>query len=87
VFAVQMWDGMRALDEALKVTKGDTKNKDALIAALENVSFKSPRGDFAFDKATHNVVHDIYIREVKQSGANVVNSIVDKFGKVTDPGK
>lgn len=87
VFAVQMWDGMRALDEALKVTKGNTKDKDALIAALEGVSFKSPRGDFAFDKATHNVVQDIYIREVKVSGGNVVNSIVDKVGKVTDPGK
>jgi branched-chain amino acid transport system substrate-binding protein len=87
VFAVQMWDGMKALDEGLKKTGGNTKDKDALIAALEGVSFKSPRGDFSFDKTTHNVVHDIYIREVKQSGNDVVNSIVDKFGKVTDPGK
>jgi len=87
VFAVQMWDGMKALDEALKKTSGNTKDKDALIAALEGVSFRSPRGDFSFDKATHNVVHDIYIREVKTSGSDVVNSIVDKFGKVTDPGK
>jgi branched-chain amino acid transport system substrate-binding protein len=87
VFAVQMWDGMKALDEALKKTNGNTKDKDALIAALEGVSFKSPRGDFSFDKATHNVVHDIYIREVKTSGTDVVNTIVDKFGKVTDPGK
>ena len=87
VFAVQMWDGMKALDEALKKTNGNTKDKDALIAALEGVSFKSPRGDFSFDKSTHNVVHDIYIREVKTSGSDVVNAIVDKFGKVTDPGK
>ncbi|HEV8537012.1 MAG TPA: ABC transporter substrate-binding protein, partial [Candidatus Limnocylindria bacterium] len=87
VFAVQMWDGMRALDEALKKTGGNTKDKDALIAALEGVSFKSPRGDFSFDKTTHNVVHDIYIREVKTTGGQTVNTIVDKFGKVTDPGK
>lgn len=87
VFAVQAWDGMKMLDEALKKTKGETKDKDALIAALEGVSFKSPRGDFSIDKATHNVVHDIYIREVKVSGGNVINSIVDKIGKVTDPGK
>ena len=87
VFAVQMWDGMRALDEALKKTGGNTKDKDALIAALEGVSFKSPRGDFAFDKNTHNVIHDIYIREVKTTGGQTVNTIVDKFGKVTDPGK
>jgi branched-chain amino acid transport system substrate-binding protein len=87
VFAVQAWDGMKMLDEALKKTGGNTKDKDALIAALEGVSFKSPRGDFAIDKNTHNVVHDIYIREVKVSGGKVVNSIVDKIGKVTDPGK
>ncbi len=87
VFAVQMWDGMKALDEALKKTGGNTKDKDALIAALEGVTFKSPRGDFAFDKGTHNVIHDIYIREVKTTGGQTVNTIVDKFGKVTDPGK
>lgn len=87
VFAVQMWDGMKALDEALKKTSGNTKDKDALIAALEGVSFKSPRGDFSFDKSTHNVIHDIYIREVKTTGGQTVNTVLDKFGKVTDPGK
>src|SRR5438552_1962285 len=87
VFAVQAWDGMKMLDEALKKTSGNTKDKDALIAALEGVSFKSPRGDFAIDKNTHNPIQDMYIREVKVSGGKVVNSIVDKVGKVTDPGK
>ena len=87
VFAVQAWDGMKMLDEALKKTNGNTKDKDALIAALEGVSFKSPRGDFSIDKNTHNVIHDIYIREVKVSGGQVINSIIDKIGKVTDPGK
>ncbi|HZP97127.1 MAG TPA: ABC transporter substrate-binding protein [Candidatus Limnocylindria bacterium] len=87
VFAVQAWDGMQALDLALQATKGDTSNKDAFIAALEGVKFKSPRGDFSFDKDTHNVIHDIYIREVKSQGGNVVNTIVDKVPAVTDPGK
>lgn len=87
VFAVQMWDGMKVLDEALKKTGGNTADKEALITALEGVSFKSPRGDFAFDPATHNVVHDIYIREVRTTGGQTVNAILDKFGRVTDPGK
>jgi len=87
VFAVQAWDGMKMLDEALKKTGGNTKDKDALIAALEGVSFKSPRGDFSIDKSTHNPIHDMYIREVKVVGGKAVNSIVDKVGKVTDPGK
>ena len=87
VFALQAWDGITAVDLALQAVKGDTSNKDALIAALENVKFKSPRGDFEFDKDTHNVIHDIYIREVKVQGGNVVNTIVDKVARVIDPGK
>ncbi len=87
VFALQAWDGITAVDKALQATKGDTSNKDALIAALENVKFKSPRGDFEFDKDTHNVIHDIYIREVKVQGGTVVNTIVDKVARVIDPGK
>jgi branched-chain amino acid transport system substrate-binding protein len=87
VFAVQAWDGMQALDLALQATKGDTTNKDAFIAALENVKFKSPRGDFEFDKETHNPIQDIYIREVKVQSGQAVNTIVDKVARVTDPGK
>ncbi|HUQ42388.1 MAG TPA: ABC transporter substrate-binding protein [Candidatus Limnocylindrales bacterium] len=87
VFAVQAWDGMQAVDLALQATKGDTANKDAFVAALEGVKFKSPRGDFSFDKETHNVIQDIYIREVKTQGGSTVNTIVDKIAGVTDPGK
>src|SRR5713101_3317627 len=87
VFAVQAWDGMTAVDLALQATKGDTANKDAFIAALEGVKFKSPRGDFEFDKVTHNPIQDMYIREVKIQGGAAVNTIVDKIARVTDPGK
>jgi branched-chain amino acid transport system substrate-binding protein len=87
VFAVQAWDGMQAVDLALQAVKGDTANKDAVIAALENVKFKSPRGDFEFDKETHNPIQDIYIREVKVQSGQAVNTIVDKVARVIDPGK
>jgi branched-chain amino acid transport system substrate-binding protein len=87
VFAVQAWDGMQALDLALQATKGNTTDKDAFIAALESVKFKSPRGDFEFDKETHNPIQDIYIREVKVQSGQAVNTIVDKVARVTDPGK
>jgi branched-chain amino acid transport system substrate-binding protein len=87
VFAVQQYDGMRALDEALKKLGGDTSDKDKLVKALEDVTFKSPRGDFSFDKSTHNPIQDIYIREVKTQNGQTVNTITDKIAKVTDPGK
>ena len=87
VFAVQAWDGMTAVDQALQAVKGDTSNKDAFIAALENVKFNSPRGAFEFDKDTHNPIQDMYMREVKTTNGVTVNTISDKIGRVTDPGK
>src|SRR2546429_3193637 len=87
VFAVQQYDGMHALDEALRKLGGDTSDKDKLVKALEDVTFKSPRGDFTFDKSTHNPIQDIYIREVKTQNGQTVNTISDKIAKVTDPGK
>lgn len=87
VFAVQQYDGMHALDEALKKLGGDTSDKDKFSKALEDATFKSPRGDFAFDKGTHNPIQDIYIREVKTQNGQTINTISDKIAKVTDPGK
>ncbi len=87
VFAVQQWDGMHAVDEALRKVGGDTSDKAKLISALEGTKFKSPRGDFEFDKDTHNVIQDIYIREVKIQSGQAVNVITDKIARVTDPGK
>ena len=84
-YAVEMWDTMRVLEAALTATKGDTKNTDALIAALEAVSFKSPGGDFAFDRSTHNPIQDMYIREVRASGGALVHAVVDTIGSVKDP--
>jgi len=87
VFAVQAWDGMQALDLALQATKGDTSDKQKLISALEAVKFNSPRGAFEFDPATHNPIQDMYMREVKTANGQTVNTISDKIGRVTDPGK
>jgi branched-chain amino acid transport system substrate-binding protein len=84
-YAVQMWDAMTALDEALTRTRGNAKDADALIAALETVSFKSPRGAFAFDRATHNPVQDIYIREVKLSHGKSSNTVIARLARIADP--
>ena len=86
-YAAEMWDAMRALDAALTATKGDTKDTEALIAALEGVSVKTPAGAFAFDKATHNPVEDVYIREVKAVNGALGNAVVDKIANVKDPGQ
>jgi branched-chain amino acid transport system substrate-binding protein len=84
-YAALMWTTMRALEEALTATMGDTKNTSAFIAALQKASFKGPGGDVAFDPATHSAAQDIYIREVRASGGTLVNAVVDKIASVKDP--
>ena len=88
VFAVQGFDTARVIVEALNAVKGNTDNKDGFMQAIANVSFKSPRGDFKFDPATHNVVQTIYIRKtVKDSKLGWTNQVIDQYPGVADPGK
>ncbi|HEV2249663.1 MAG TPA: ABC transporter substrate-binding protein, partial [Candidatus Limnocylindria bacterium] len=61
------------------------KNTAAFIAALEAASFTGPGGDFAFDRATHAAVQDVYIREVRASGSSLVNAVVERIAGVRDP--
>jgi branched-chain amino acid transport system substrate-binding protein len=85
-YAVAMWDAMAALDQVLKQTGGVVSNTEALVAALEGVSFNSPRGAFKFDKATHTPVQDIYIRQVSTSSdGRAANKIVAKIPNVAGP--
>jgi branched-chain amino acid transport system substrate-binding protein len=86
VFALQGYDAARVIVEALNKTGGDTGNKDRLIEALAGVKFASPRGPFEFDPNTHNVVQNIYVRQVRQVGKDTVNVVFDNLGRVKDPG-
>jgi branched-chain amino acid transport system substrate-binding protein len=88
VFAVQGFDTARVIVEALNAVKGNTANKDALMSAIANVSFRSPRGEFRFDTSTNNVVQTIYVRKtVKDSKLGWTNQVIDQYPGVADPGK
>ncbi|MDE3092082.1 MAG: ABC transporter substrate-binding protein, partial [Chloroflexota bacterium] len=86
VFAMQGYDAARIIVEALNAVKGDTSNKDNFLAALRAVTFDSPRGKFAFDPKTQNVINQIYFRQVKQSSGKYVNAIIGKTDQpILDP--
>lgn len=85
-YAVEMWDAMRALDTALKATKGDA-TASALAPALSAAAVKTPSGDFALDASTHAATLDVYIREVRAAGTAFVNAIVDRVPSVIDAGR
>jgi branched-chain amino acid transport system substrate-binding protein len=85
-YAFQAYDAMKLLDSALKQTKGDTSNKDALRAALAKADFKSVRGDFKFN-TNHYPVQDFYVVKVaKRPDGKYETEIMQKvFGGFADP--
>jgi branched-chain amino acid transport system substrate-binding protein len=53
-----------AVVEALKRTKGDT-NTNKLIAAMEGMSFQTPKGKMVFRKEDHQALQDMYHFKIK----------------------
>ena len=86
LYAMQGYDSGQVLIKALTQVKGNTQDKAALQKALENVSIESPRGPFRFSKS-HNVVQNIYIREVVKGAQGMENKITGMaVENLEDPG-
>jgi branched-chain amino acid transport system substrate-binding protein len=77
-YAFQAYDTALLIDSALKQTKGDTTNKDALRAALLKADFKSLRGAFKFN-TNHYPIQDFYhVKVVKRPDGKFETEIVEK---------
>ena len=70
-YGAQTYDAATLLDSALKATKGDMSNKDALRKAIEKADFKSVRGDFKFGP-NHIPIQNFYLQEVVKQGDDYV---------------
>jgi branched-chain amino acid transport system substrate-binding protein len=57
-----------AIVEALKKTNGDT-NTDKLIAAMEGMSFETPKGKMTFRKEDHQAMQDMFHFRIKNDPA------------------
>lgn len=86
VYAMQGYDTARVIVEAVNALQGDLANKDKLVEALEGVRFRGPRGLFEFDPKTHQVIQNIYVRQVRNVGSELANVVVADLGRVRDPG-
>jgi len=83
-FSIGGYDGMHAIYETLKRTKGNTDG-ETLIKAAKGLKWESPRGPMAIDADTRDVVQDVYIRRVQKVGNELVNVPFDKIAAVKDP--
>ena len=74
------------IDGALKLTKGNTSDKDALRAALMKANFTSLRGPFKFN-TNHYPIQDFYQVKVAQRADGKFETQIDKkvFAGYSDP--
>jgi branched-chain amino acid transport system substrate-binding protein len=83
-FSIGGYDGMHAIYETLKKTKGNTDG-EAMIAAAKGLKWESPRGPMSIDPETRDVVQTVYIRRVQKVGNELVNVPFDRVANVKDP--
>lgn len=83
-FSIGGYDGMHAIYETLKKTRGKTGG-DTLIKAAKGLKWVSPRGPMSIDPETRDVVQTVYIRRVQKVGDEYVNVPFDKVENVKDP--
>jgi branched-chain amino acid transport system substrate-binding protein len=83
-FSIGAYDGMHAIYETLKRTKGNT-DAEAMIKAARGLKWDSPRGPMMIDADTRDVVQDVYIRRVQKVGNELVNVPFDRVPMVKDP--
>lgn len=84
-FAVSGYDGMHVIYEGLKATKG--QGGEALVNAMKNLKWESPRGPVSIDPETRDIVQNIYLSKVERKEGELYNVEFDVIKDVKDPGK
>lgn len=79
------FDAARFIVEGLEAVQGEPGDKQRLVEAFEAVEFDSPRGYFEMDPKTHNVVQNVYVRQVRRSNGHFINALVEDLGRFADP--
>jgi branched-chain amino acid transport system substrate-binding protein len=85
-FAVMGYDSIRFIIEAVKARGGDTKDKAALVTAIEKVAYTGPRGPMKMAK-NHMATQNVYIVKTVKKGPAVAFEIIDTYPNFEDPVK
>ena len=85
-FSVDGWDGMAAVFDLIKETKGKFTGDEAM-AILNWKNPDSPRGPISIDPATRDIVQNIYMRRTEMKDGKLANVEFDTIPNVKDPWK
>jgi branched-chain amino acid transport system substrate-binding protein len=85
--AVDGWDGMHAIFDVIKQTKGKFDGDQAMAILKSWKNPDSPRGPIEIDPATRDIVQNVYIRKVERVDGRLANVEFDTIPMVKDPWK
>jgi branched-chain amino acid transport system substrate-binding protein len=81
------WDGMAAIFDVIKETKGKFDADQAMKILSNWKNPDSPRGPIEVDPATRDIVQNIYIRRLEKVDGKLGNVEFETIPKVKDPWK
>jgi len=85
--AVQVWDGMQAIFDAIRA-QGGKMDGDKTMSFWKGWKFDSPRGPIMIDPETRDIVQDEYLRRLEKVDGKLANVELEVFQKqVKDPWK
>ncbi|PWT93835.1 MAG: branched-chain amino acid ABC transporter substrate-binding protein [Proteobacteria bacterium] len=85
--SVDAWDGMVAVFDLIKATKGKFTGDEAMDFFKKWKNPDSPRGPVEIDPATRDVVQNIYIRRAEKVDGKLANIEIATIPMVKDPWK
>jgi branched-chain amino acid transport system substrate-binding protein len=85
--SVNAWDGMAAIFDLIKATKGKFAADEAMTFFKGWKNPDSPRGPIMIDPETRDIVQNVYIRRLEKVDGKLVNVDIATIPNVKDPWK
>jgi branched-chain amino acid transport system substrate-binding protein len=70
-YGAQSYDGIMLIDSAIKAVKGNLKDVDGMVKAMEKANFKSLRGPFQYNVNHHPIQNFYLLKSVKTPGGDI----------------
>jgi branched-chain amino acid transport system substrate-binding protein len=85
--SVGAWDGMTAIFDLIKATKGQFTGDEAMEFFKKWKNPDSPRGPISIDPETRDIIQNIYIRRAEKVDGKLANVEIATIPNVKDPWK
>jgi len=76
-YGAQSYDGIMLMDSAVRAVKGNLKNVDGMVKAMEKADFKSLRGPFTYN-VNHHPIQNFYLLKTEKLASGDIEMRIQK---------